>query len=108
MRSVTHLRGLGDIRTSVSTHARSASRHEGTPYLEITALGMERLRLMKEQAWMAKRQERIGRRVVELRKLMDRGLTQVQEKDLPHPSTPGAGGQPPVGHEPWRTLTVGY
>lgn len=108
MRGVSHMKGVADIRTAVSAHYRSASRHKGTPFLEIMALGMERLRLDKEMEGLAKREERIRKRLAEIKTLMEKRAGQVQEGGPSRTNEPGPGRQPaPIGG-PWRTMTVPY
>ncbi len=78
MKSVTQLKGLADIRTALSTHARSTSRHKGTPYLEIMAFGMEKLRLDTQLALNRKQRQRIQKRLGEVNQAMGVRLGQVQ------------------------------
>jgi hypothetical protein len=108
MRNVSRAKGVADMRTAVSTHYRSASRHEGTPYLEILALGMEKLRLEKELAMLGKREERIRKRLAEIKTLMETRVSRVQDDDPPRSNTSPSGEQPAPGGGPWRKMTVGY
>ncbi len=107
MRSVSHMKGVADIRTAVSGHCRSASRHQGTPFLEIMALGMEKLRLEREVEGFAKREERIRKRLAEIRVLTESRIGQVQKDDPPGPEAPRHVEQPRAGG-PWRTMAVEY
>ncbi|MBI4336421.1 MAG: hypothetical protein HY683_01130 [Chloroflexi bacterium] len=81
MKGSGELKGLRDARTAISTHYRSSSRHKGTPYLEILALGMERLRLEAEMARLREREDRIQRRLSEIQQLLVKRLGQVQPGD---------------------------
>jgi hypothetical protein len=83
MNNNSEMRGLRDIKTAVSAHVRSTSRHEGTPYLEVLALGMEKLRLTKESAALSIRQGRVQGRLEEIRSVMDDRLDQVREEGPP-------------------------
>ena len=108
MRVVSHVKGLADMRTAISTHYRSTSRHEGTPYLEILALGMEKLRLEKEVEGLTKREERIRKRLTEIKTLIGTRVGEVQEDDPPGTKTAGPGEQPAPSGGPWRTMKVEY
>ncbi|MBI2919102.1 MAG: hypothetical protein HYY01_14090 [Chloroflexi bacterium] len=88
MRSITELKSLGDIRTTISTHARSTPRHKGTTYLEILSLGMERQRLQAELAAIAKRQHRIEARVAEINTAILKLVNQVEEESSSVSSPP--------------------
>ncbi len=63
MKSVSDIKGVGDLRTAVSTHLRSTPWLKGTPYQEVFAFGMEKLRLEQELEMRAKRLERTRRRL---------------------------------------------
>lgn len=79
MKSITEVKGLGDIRTAISTRARSASRQKSSAYLDILALGMEKMRLETELAWIGKRQKRLEERLGETQATMEKLLRQVQQ-----------------------------
>lgn len=115
VKSITELRGLRDMRTAISTHTRSTSRHKGTPYLEIMSLGMEKLRLETEQARLTKFRTRVERRLSEVRNLMEERLKMVQGEnpagnDSPNESTSGNRAQEdaPTTSRNWRTMRVEY
>ena len=107
MRGDNHMKGLADMRTAISAHYRSASRHEGTPYLEVLALGMEKLRLEKEVEGIGKREERIRKRLAEIKTLMEKRASQVQEDAPPSSEAPRYVEQPQAGGS-WRTMPVEY
>ena len=106
MRGLSHLKGAADIRTAISTHYRSTARHEGTPFLEIMALGMEKLRLNRELEWLGKRQERVRRRLTEIKTLTDITIGRVHEDDPADPQAPRPQQLRVPG--PWPTMTVEY
>lgn len=115
MKSVTLLPGLADLKTTISAHVRSLPRHRGSTYLELLSLGMERLRLEAELAWLAKRQGRIGQRLQESREATTKLLGQVEQESsgvAPPPlSTPGENRETPEeSSQPgkWRTVTLEY
>lgn len=108
MRGVRHMRGVADIRTAVSARLRSASRHRATSYLEIMALGMDKLRLEGEMEWLGRREERVRKRIAEIETLLQTVISAVRENDLPGPKAPGPGEQSALGGGPWRTMQVSY
>lgn len=107
MRGWSHIRGVADIRTAISAHYRSTSRHDATPYLEIMALGLEKLRLEKDLEWLGRREERIRKRLSEIKALKEITIRQVQEDDPTGPGVPKHG-EPPRTRGPWRTMAVEY
>lgn len=117
MKNITRPRGLPEMRTATSTHIRSAPRHRGTPYLEVLALGMERMRLETEMEMLSKRQRRIEGRLAEIRESIGRLADEVQQKPEsrsgPRPQGAGAGadrareGSSPVPHK-WTTMPIEY
>jgi hypothetical protein len=116
MKSVTQLKSLGDIRTTVSTHARSVPRQKGSNYLEVYLLDKEKQRLEMELAMLDKRRHRIEERLREIRQAVDKLLQTRKQDDGASPqgvqgATPG-GSQPPSENHPttrrWRRMTVGY
>lgn len=89
MKTVTETKGLRDIRTAISSHTRSTSRHKGTPYLEILSLGMEKLRLSTELSQINDRVGRIEARLNEIGQALRERLTIVAE-EVPSEHGPGA------------------
>lgn len=103
MRSITQIKSLGDMRTTISTHARSTPRQQGSTYLEVYLLDKERQRLETELAMLAKRQRRVEARLGEIRQAVER--LKAQATDGP----PGAKAKPsPLSPGRWRSLAVGY
>lgn len=111
MNNNSEMKGLRDIKTAVSAHVRSTSRHEGTPYLEILALGMEKLRLTKESANLSMRRERVQARLEEIRGVMDARLDQVREEGPPadgEATRRGIARHSQADRANPRTMPVGY
>jgi hypothetical protein len=115
MKRATELKTLGDMRTIVSTHTRSAPRHRGSTYLDVLSLGMEKLRLETELAWHARRQGRLELRLRELQETMGKRLLEVQRElpsAAPPPVSPNGPDHPPREPEEnggrWRSMTIGY
>ncbi len=115
MRGVVDINSLRDIRTAITTHSRSASRHKGTPYLEILSLGMEKLRLNSEMARLTERVERVDTWLDELRHALRERLAMVAEESptgsnpRPRPAgIPRSTEQGPARNRPWKTVAVEY
>ena len=117
MKSITEAKGLGDIRTAISTRARSASRQKSSAYLDILALGMEKMRLETELAWMGKRQKRLEERFRENQAAMEKLLSQAQQDQgasLPAASQDSGerrtheSAHPVQRGRSWRSMTVEY
>ncbi|MBF8267905.1 MAG: hypothetical protein HW388_1413 [Dehalococcoidia bacterium] len=108
MRGVSDLKGLADMRTALSTHLRSRSRDKGTPYQEVFSFGLEGLRLERELELVAKRQDRVRRRLAETRKVVEARIGQIRGA-APSDSPPAVTGdeQGPSSHL-WQTMTVKY
>ncbi|MBI4289401.1 MAG: hypothetical protein HY671_13370 [Chloroflexi bacterium] len=71
MKSVTQMKSLGDMRTIISTHARSTPHETGSTYLEVYLLDKERQRLETEMSMLNKRQGRIQGRLDEISKAVE-------------------------------------
>ena len=115
MKSVNELKGLCDVSTAISSHRRSASRHKGTPYLEILSLGMEKLRLEAELAQLTKRRHRTENRLGQIRSTIAERLSTVQEEAAPVPDAPVVDANKkqtpksrPSGSRSWSTMTLEY
>lgn len=115
MRSVTQLKSLGDLRTTISTHARSTPRNKGSSYLEIYLLDTERQRLETELDMLAKRQRRIEGRLGEIQvakeKMLSRGQQKVADDTGPLGSTAGENRTPESCNSnsgKWRKMTIEY
>ncbi|MFH1140510.1 MAG: hypothetical protein V1724_02315, partial [Chloroflexota bacterium] len=109
------VKGLPDIRTGISTRSRSASRHRGTPYLEILSLGMQKLRLNSEMERLTERLERTDSKLEEIRNSLQKRLTLVGEESPPGSNPrprpagiPCSAEQGPARSRPWKTVTVDY
>ncbi|MFH1141567.1 MAG: hypothetical protein V1724_07930 [Chloroflexota bacterium] len=115
MKGVVDVKGLPDIRTALSTRSRSASRHRGTPYLEILSLGMQKLRLSSEIERLTERLERTDSKLEEIRDSLQKRLVMVAEESLPGSNSqprpagiPRSTEQGPARSRPWKTVTVDY
>lgn len=109
MRGVSDLKGVGDIRTALSAHLRSTSRQKGTPYQEIFAFGMEKLRLEREMEVIGRRLERTRRRLDEANEVIASRIGYIRQEARPDPPSAGETeqGRPAAGGR-WRTMTVRY
>jgi len=115
MRSVTQTKSLRDMRTTISTHARSVPRQKGSTYLEVYLLDKEKQRLQTELEMLGKRQARLQERVEEIGKaaaeLVKRaaGAEELATSD-PQAARPMADPSKDVNGRPgrWRTVEVEY
>jgi hypothetical protein len=71
------------------------------------ALGLEKLRLEKDLEWLGRREERIRKRLAEIKALKETKVSQVQEDDPPGPEALRHGAQPRA-RGPWRTMALEY
>ncbi len=115
MKGVVDVKGVRDIRTGISTRSRSASRHKGTPYLEILSLGMQKLRLSAEIERLTERLERTDSKLEEVRNSLQKRLVMVGEESpsganpRPRPvGMPRSAEQGPARSRPWKTMAVEY
>lgn len=114
MRSITQIKSLGDVRTTISTHARAAPPRKGSTHLEVYLLDKERERLETELAVLAKRQRRIEGRLRESQEAMEKLVaTAHEEPPGPHAPASAARTDPTAeggGSDPrqWRRMTVDY
>lgn len=108
MRSITQLKSLGDIRTTIGTHARSTPRQQGSTYLEVYLLDKERQRLEAELAMLAKRQRRVEARLGEIRPTIEKlgGRRPNSGESSGPPSVAAA--EHCLGPRPGRNMTIGY
>jgi len=72
MKSVTGIKGLGDLRTATSHHITAMPSLKGTAHLDLYLLDMERQRLEKELSCVEMRRRRINSRLEEIKKNMER------------------------------------
>lgn len=77
--TVSDLRGVQDMNTSVSKGIRSMPGQEDRYYLDLYLLQKERERLVKETRWIKKRRLRVGRKVADI----DKDRAEKEEKALP-------------------------
>ena len=115
MKSVTEIKSLGDVRTHISTHARSAPRRKGATYLEVYLLDKERQRLETELTALSRHRSRIEPRLQEIRASLGNLVRKAQEEGSlkPGPAAspseekprPKARGSHP---QEWTTIPVEY
>ena len=92
MNGASHLRGMTDVRTSVSTHGPVRPRRQESVHLQLFRLEKERQRLEVEMQLLRKRVGRVGARMAEIDEL-----------------TGGRSGPPARDAAAgWRRMTVGY
>jgi len=72
MKSVTGLKGLGDLRTATSHHITAMPSLKGTAHLDLYMLDMEKQRLEKELSRAEMCRRRVNSRLEEIKKNMER------------------------------------
>lgn len=115
MKSVTEIKSLGDMRTNITTHARSAPRRKGATYLEVYLLDRERQRLETELTALARHQSRIEPRLQEVRASLENLVRKAQEEESmrPGPAASSFEGKPTpkapkARAQEWTTIPVEY
>lgn len=114
-KSITRMKSLGDLKTTISTHARSTPREEGETFLEVYLLDKERQRLETEVAMHFKRTDRIQIRLAEIARVMAVLLEKsrqekaaLAERDSQAGGRGGPPSRPAAGRPEWKKLTIGY
>jgi hypothetical protein len=106
MRGVTDVSGLRDIRSMRTTGQRSIPRRQGSAYLELYMLRVEKGRLEKEAALLGKRSQGIQKRLEEIQKQMEALERSAQTE------RPGNGGEtvaaPRAPAKKWKTFSMNY
>jgi len=66
MKDITSAKGLSDLRTATTHHIASKPPRQGTTYLDLYSLSMEKQRLEKGLVLLEQRQKRIHERLAEV------------------------------------------
>ena len=115
MKDTSELKGLGDLRTSITTHLRSKPAQEGTEYLELYLASNEKKRLAKlTQTW-----EKQQRRAQERHTAVNQSVAKLEEKvglektvETDPLTKPSAGdGQAPAPdytRRQWKKMSLDY
>ena len=115
MKDSTELKGLGDLRTSITTHVRSNPAREGTEYLDLYLASTEKKRLARLIHTWEKQQRRTQARHVAVSKSMAKLEEKValeRRTDTTLPPDPSAGESkataPDYTRRQWKTMDVEY
>ena len=115
MKSVTGLKGLGDLRTATTHHITALPSLKGTTHLDLYMLDMEKQRLEKELSNVEMRRRRVNSRLEEIRKNIERlNESALQGHSfLNSRSTERAAGKQGAtakrdGHGKWKMMSVEY
>jgi len=114
MKDVTSAKGLGDLRTATTHHIASKPPRQGTTYLDLYSLSMEKQRLEKELALLEQRQKRIYERLREVQRATEKleDAAQREKKADSASIEPGAVLQSAAkehsGERQWKKMTVNY
>ena len=115
MRDVTNAKGLGDLRTAITTRVHSKPPQKGTAHLDLYLLSKEKQRLEKELTRLEQRQRRIQEHLVEIRQAMGTLEQEAERERSPdNPSAElGAGDKQQVpasqySQRRWKKMTLDY
>ncbi|PTL36262.1 hypothetical protein CLG94_06300 [Candidatus Methylomirabilis limnetica] len=106
MRGVTDVTGLRDIRSLHTTGQRAIPRRQGSTYLELYMLRVEKGRLDKEAALLAKRSQGIQKRLSDIHRQME-DLERPAQSERPS----NAGETATARNAPakkWKTFSMNY
>ena len=114
MKDVTNAKGLGDLRTATTHHIAAKPPRQGTTYLDLYSLSMEKQRLEKELSRLEQRQKRIYERLGEVQRAMEKMENAAQAEKAAQNSSAELGvdsqlatNEQPGGRE-WKKMTVNY
>lgn len=111
MRGVTDARGLGDLRTAITTRVHSKPPQKGTAHLDLYLLSKEKQRLEKEMERLEQRQRRIQEHLAEIGKAVAKLEQEAQPQNSSGASAPepAPSHSPPAwGHRLWKRMAIDY
>ena len=106
MRGGTDVSGLRNIRSMLTTGQRSMPRREGSAYLDLYMLRVEKGRLEKEAALLARRSQGLQKRLEEIQKQMERLERSAQTERPDSGGEKGAERSAPAKR--WKTFSMNY
>ena len=115
MRDVTELKGLGNIRTALSTRLHAKPAQKGTAHRDLYILGNEKRRMEKEVVRLERQQKRVREHLAEVCQAIEElekeaqleGSSQMGSIDL----AGGKKGPPPASQynqRRWKKMTLEY
>ena len=114
MNNTVRAKGLDELRTVTTHHIAAKPPRQGTTYLDLFALSMERQRLEQEMVGVERRRKRIFNRLADVQKAMEKLVNAAQREKTDDSSSakPGAVLQSAVKEQPggrqWKKMTVNY
>jgi len=114
MKDVTSAKGLSDLRTAITHHIASKPPRQGTSYLDLYSLSMEKRRLEKELSNLEQRQKRVHERLREVHGAIEKMEDTAQREKMADSSLakPIAAVQAEAreqsGGRQWKKMTVNY
>ena len=114
MKDVTSAKGLSDLRTATTHHIASKPPRQGTTYLDLYSLSMEKQRLEKELSNLEQRHKRVHERLGEVQQSMEKLEDLAQREKTAESSSvkPIAVVQSEAkeqsGGRQWKKMTVNY
>jgi len=114
MGDVTSLKGIGDVRTALSTRLHSKPAQKGTAHRDLYLLGKEKEREEKEIARLERQQRRVKEHLAETVQIIARLQQEAQTEDqvLEIAPDPAAGNRraraPEYTRRQWKTMPLEY
>ena len=114
MKDVTSAKGLSDLRTATTHHIASKPPRQGTTYLDLYSLSMEKQRLEKELSLLEQRQKRIHERLGEVQRAMKKIEDMAQREKAAQSSLAKpiavvqSEAKEQAGGRQWKKMTVNY
>ena len=107
--TVSDLKGIQDITTSLSKGIRSIPGRQGRYYLDLYLQQKERERLVKEMAWIKRRELRIGQKIAEVDKeIANKEEMAVQSMVILSPEAVAEDEERPQEPKEFKTMTLDY
>ena len=115
MGDVTELKGLGDIRTALSSRLHSKPAQKGTAHRDLYILGNEKRRLEKELVRLERQQKRVqehlAETVQEIAKLQQEAQLEDSSQEastIPVTRERQSARPPDYSQRRWKKMTVDY
>ena len=114
MRNVTDLKGLGDIKTALSTRTHSKPAQKGTAHRDLYLLVKEKERLERELVQLERKQKRVQKHLAEILQTIAKlqQEAQIEDVSLETSADPGDGNTrtatPEYMCRQWKTMSLNY
>ena len=115
MRDVTDAKGLGDLRTAITTRVHSKPPQKGTAHLDLYLLSKEKQRLEKELSRLEQRQGRVQEHLAEtlktIKELQQEAQVEGSSQEASSVSAARERQSPPLpeySRRRWKKMTLDY